>query len=133
MVFFRKLFRTEHVYAGPEPVQKEKKQDFEMADVYAGPEQMGMLSHYISNPEKDEKKKTKNKRIPPEREYFENPVQAVYAAPDISELTKVQENPEEMKPYPLNNAPEAEIIICPECGEKTHHGRFCECCGTILK
>lgn len=50
MGFLKKLFRTENVYAGPEPkTVKKGKEEFEMVDVYAGPEEMEMRLGYDNN------------------------------------------------------------------------------------
>lgn len=150
MGLFKKKFRMEHVYAGPEPANKHKG-EYEMRDVYAGPEQMGIPESMRQAPddfEDENNRKEILKRVPPERRVLEDTrIQAVYAAPDVMPPAMTcdvrVDVPCNQPSYPLNNAApgsvcesgnaDVEIIDCPECGEKTRHYKFCEYCGAILK
>ena len=38
MGIFHRKSKIGHVYAGPAPISEKKKEEFEMVDVYAGPE-----------------------------------------------------------------------------------------------
>lgn len=94
MGLFKKKFRMEHVYAGPEPANKHKG-EYEMRDVYAGPEQMGIPESL--------------QRVPPERKVLEDTrIQAVYAAPDVMPPAMTcdvrVDVPCNQPSYPLNNA-----------------------------
>lgn len=111
MGLFKKKFRMEHVYAGPEPANKHKG-EYEMRDVYAGPEQMGIPESMRQAPddfENENNRKEILKRVPPERRVLEDTrIQAVYAAPDVMPPAMTcdvrVDVPCNQPSYPLNNA-----------------------------
>lgn len=99
------------------------------------------------------------KRVPPPREIHDMPIGCVYAAPDIMLQLRAADSQGRVEmglgnDYPFNqtgfvekgmasadsvgtdvkaNAAESETIVCPECGEKTRNGKFCEYCGHYLR
>lgn len=169
---FKKSFKTGHVYAGPEPMKHRQKEEFEMRDVYNGPEQMGVPKENQVQPktepaaipetETEMKPEIEVKRarpVPPRPVPRDADVRAIYAAPDVMQRMRVldsqENNPFACQNYPFNqmtgvdggigkgmavpgsqgdpNGAEVETIVCPECGEKTRCGKFCEYCGKNLK
>lgn len=107
MGLFRKLFRTEHVYAGPEPIDKRQKTEYEMRDVYAGPEQMGipeaMRNMPAGNDETAENEGTEENG---------NAVKSEGAEENMSESEENRaEQPDEGKRRPVRPAPPQNINI----------------------
>lgn len=98
MGIFKKIFRTENLYAGPEPAPKGQKVEFDIEDVYAGPEQM------------EQPKPTPVKPIKQPRAHLKGgpPIEAVYAAPDVlEEMRRLESQPDATKgqpQYPFNHA-----------------------------
>lgn len=141
--FKKKRFSLGRVYAGPDPkpapeviLPPKKGDEFEMNDVYAGPEQM------------EERANRHTRRA----EFV-----CVYAGPEMFDRNTAVDlsanNPFNQAPYPFNNACEeeegenrsaslresdmsagakAETVICPVCGNETRCGKFCEHCGSLL-
>lgn len=135
--------KTEFVKAKRVPTAREKNDPMEFKAVYAAPDVMEKLrvrDERVDNPSMDRTYPLNNADVNVQK--FE----MVYAAPDAFKgmmMNNMADRDEtvakEMASAGMQgstgkaNGAERVIITCSECGEKTRYGKFCECCGAVLK
>lgn len=135
--------KTELVKAKRVPPAREKRDPAEFMAVYAAPdvmEKMRVHDERVDSPSLDRTYPLNN------ADMDDSKFKLVYAAPDAFKgmmINNMNSNGETVAkgmasdgmPESVGeaNGAEREIITCPECGEKTRHGKFCECCGAVLK
>ncbi len=157
----KKFFKTGHVYAGPEPNDKAKREEYLMEDVYAGPEQMEKMLKRNISPEQDPSDRAFMGTVYAGPEYWggkplsiaelqvnglgyplnnipqgDAQFNMIYAAPDAGGTLGIPKNLSTNRTpestSPSNEA-DVETTVCASCGERVRRGKFCEYCGMVLK